>query len=281
MLPGDKDGEMSKQTSMRALAAYGKHTNPSSPCTGNLINGLVAATTLMYNHSYEHSKNKVPIVWSENFAYAIGLIVTDGCLSKDERHISFVSKDLDLINTFQFALGIQLNIGKTNSGSVQEKRYHRVQIGDVTFYRFLRSIGLMSNKTKIINEVQIPDAYFPDFLRGRFDGDGSFYSYFDPRWKSSYMYYTVFNSASPKHITWLREKIYQRSHIKGHVTKTIKHSCLSLKYAKTESNILLSAMYYQKGLPCLERKRLKILKALSIVLEPENARVEKLVDSSA
>lgn len=42
-------------------------------------------------------KGKVKIEWNENFAYAIGLIVTDGSLSIDGRHINFTSKDLEQI----------------------------------------------------------------------------------------------------------------------------------------------------------------------------------------
>ena len=38
--------------------------------------------------------SRIKIEWSPEFAYAIGLIVTDGSLSKDGRHINFSSKDL-------------------------------------------------------------------------------------------------------------------------------------------------------------------------------------------
>lgn len=210
-------------------------------------------------------QHTVPIIWSPNFAYAIGLIVTDGCLSSDGRHITFTSKDVDLINTFQQVIGVNIKVGKIARSSEIEKRYCRVQIGDVTFYHFLENIGLMPRKSKIIGEVKIPDEYFRDFLRGHFDGDGSFYSYFDPRWKSSYMYYTVFHSASHDHIDWLRKRIQHFWGLKGHVSKPKSDSCIRLKYAKTESDILLKQIYHKENLPCLERKRLKIFKALSIM----------------
>ena len=73
------------------------------------------------------------------------------------------------------------------------------------------SIGLMPNKTKIIGAVKIPNNYFFDFLRGHFDGDGTFYSYWDPRWRSSHMFYVVFASASLKHIIWLQKDPYDLS----------------------------------------------------------------------
>lgn len=207
---------------------------------------------------------KVKIKWSQKFAYAIGLLVTDGNLSPDRRHIVFTSKDLELINKFQKSLRINLHIGRKASGSQDIKKYFVVQIGDVNFYKFLLNIGLMPRKTKIIKAVKIPENYFFDFLRGHLDGDGSFFSYWDPRWKSSFMFYTVFVSASENHIKWLRKSIKKFLKIKGHVTKDGRGSTYQLKYAKAESLKLLPKIYYNSGVICLSRKRLKIEKALAV-----------------
>ena len=204
---------------------------------------------------------KVKIKWSPEFAYAIGLLATDGNLSPDGRHIIFTSKDWELINNFQESLKINFHIGRKSSSAQDVKKYYVVQIGDVLFYRFLLSIGLMPKKTKIIEAIKIPNKYFFDFLRGHFDGDGTFYSYWDPRWRASYMFYTVFVSASKNHIKWLREKIFKFVKIKGHITKSINDSTYQLKYAKKESLKLFPRLYYDKNVVCLTRKRLKIEKA--------------------
>ena len=124
------------------------------------------------------------------------------------------------------------------------------------------SLGLTPNKTKTIGPINIPRRYFFDFLRGHFDGDGSFYSYFDPRWKSSFLFYTSFVSASKLHIEWLQELIQERVDIKGHITKAQKSSVYQLKYAKKESLQLLPKMYYDRQIPHLTRKREKIEKVL-------------------
>ena len=208
---------------------------------------------------------KIKIKWSSEFAYAIGLLVTDGSLSKDGRHIVLVSKDKEMIENFMKVLDFQNKIGRHSRGSSIDKKYFRVQFGDVNFYKFLLKIGLMPNKTKIIGEVKIPDKYFFDFLRGHFDGDGSFYSYWDPRWRSSYMFYTVLISASKNHIEWLQKFIYKFLKIKGYITKSVNDSAYQLRYAKAESLKLLSKLYYNKNVVCLSRKRLKIRKALSII----------------
>ncbi len=206
---------------------------------------------------------KVNMAASPALYYAIGLITTDGSLSKDGRHIVFTSKDKDLARSFQDVLGIRCMIGRFANGTSPEKRYYRVQFGDVQFYRFLLGIGLTPNKSKTVRALNIPNKYFFDFLRGHFDGDGSFYSYWDPRWRSSYMFYTVFCSASRKHIDWLQKRIRLLLGIHGHMTSGKKKICYQLKYAKGDSLILLRKLYYKKNLSCLQRKRFKIQKALT------------------
>ena len=213
-------------------------------------------------------KGKVKIEWSPDFAYAIGLLATDGNLSPDGRHISFTSKDVELVELYQKVLRIKVHIGKKSSGSEKEKLYSVVQFGDVLFYQFLLEIGLMPKKSKILGRIKIPKDLFFDFLRGSFDGDGCTYSYWDPRWRSSFMFYTTFVSASEKHILWLQREVYRRIKVVGHITGGKENvSVFQLKYAKADSLKLLRKMFHSKKLPHLTRKRLKIEKMLSIVGE--------------
>lgn len=209
-------------------------------------------------------KNKVKIKWSPKFAYAIGLLTTDGNLSSDGRHFDFTSKDREQLLNFMRCLGIKNKIGYKFSGFTKKKSTH-IQFGDVNFYKFLLSIGLTPKKSKTLGSIDIPDKYFFDFLRGHHDGDGYFYSYWDLRWKSSFMFYTVFISASRKHILWLRDRIFKFLKIRGHITKSRFNSCYNLKYAKSESLKLLPKLYYNKYAICLSRKRIKIEKALAVI----------------
>ncbi len=215
--------------------------------------------------------SKINIKWSSGFAYAIGLIATDGNLSPDGRHISFTSKDKELVDLFLRSLHISSSIGKKARGGEIEKKYFVVQIGDVLFYKFLVSIGITPKKSKTISEVKVPKKYFYDFLRGHFDGDGTFYSYWDKRWKSSFMFYMEFISASENHIQWLQKAIQKEVNIHGHITRNKRNSVIQLKYAKAESLKLIRKMYYDNRVPCLSRKRDKIMNIL--------ARVVKLVDT--
>ena len=209
-------------------------------------------------------KYKINLTWRPELAYAIGLLITDGNLSKDRRHIIFVSKDIQQINNFNKCLEIKPKLGKTVSG-YNGKSSYRVQFGNVIFYDFLLSIGIMPAKSKIIGKVFLPDNFFWDCLRGCFDGDGCFYSYWDKRWRSSYMFYLTFSSASLKHILWLQNKINGFLSIRGHISRSKRPgSIYNLRYAKKEALVIIGKMYYDKKVVCLLRKRIKIDKALTM-----------------
>lgn len=213
-------------------------------------------------------KGKVELKWSSDFAYAIGLLVTDGCLSNNGRHIIFVSKDDEQIRNFLRALKIKdIKVGRTYSRSSGKKKwYHRVQFGDVLFYKFLLELGLTPAKSRTLKSIQIPDEYFFDYLRGCFDGDGCSYSYWDPRWKSSFMLYLAFVSASRGYILWLQNEIFAHLEIKGHITSAKKKDYYyQLKFAKNDSLVIIKRMYENPQSLYLKRKKLKIDDSLAII----------------
>lgn len=223
-------------------------------------------------------QSNVSTKWCEKLAYAVGLLATDGCLYNDGRHIDFTSQDVQLIKTFQKCVGIKNKIGFKISGYSVKKCPH-IQFGDVAFYKWLLTIGITPHKSKTISDLKIPNKYFFDFLRGHFDGDGCCYSYWDKRWRSSFMFYMTFASASENHITWLRKKIKKLTSVNGFVSKTTKNDFFQLRYAKKESKILIPKMYHRMGLPCLNRKFEKLQSILEVDDKENQADVAKLVSA--
>ena len=215
-------------------------------------------------------KSKLPdknFKWTSDLAYAIGLIVTDGSLSKDGRHIILTSTDIQLLKTFKKCLNLSNKISETFHNTWAKKRVFRIQFGNVQLYRWLLKIGLFPNKTYTIKDIKIPDKYFLDFLRGHLDGDGSICTLED-RWNTfkspKYVYdrlWICFISASKNHIFWLRENIIKLCGVKGHTWERKPKrpdqntSMWGIKFAKKESIKLLNQMYYKSNLPCLKRKR--------------------------
>ena len=75
------------------------------------------------------------------------------------------------------------------------------------------------------------------------------------------MFYINFVSASESHILWLKYKIEELLKIKTEIHKE-QGPIYALRFAKTDSKILISKMYYKPKLPCLMRKYKKLNKIL-------------------
>lgn len=192
--------------------------------------------------------------WSPDLAYACGLMASDGCLLSDGRHMDLTSKDIEQLETFKRCIGITANITSKLNGNQQ--RVTRVQFGDVRLYQWFISIGITPRKTFTLGDVDIPDKYFADFLRGEFDGDGCSTAYWDTRWKSSVCLYVSFASGRTGYLKWLNTTISRLFDIRGIIGKASR-TC-TLTFSKTKARILCDAMYYQCGVSCLKRKKEKL-----------------------
>ena len=203
--------------------------------------------------------------WSPDLAYVVGLLATDGNLSPDGRHICFVSRDLQLIQTLASILHLNNRVG-IKQGSYAPRPVFQIAFGDRLFYEWLTEIGITPRKTYTIGSLKVPDVFFPDFLRGHVDGDGSITPYVDrynTKLSPAYVYqrlYVRFLSASPFHIDWLQATIRRLHGTDGHVTARRsdgqgKVPLYALKFAKKDSISLLRWMYYAPDVPCLARKR--------------------------
>lgn len=196
---------------------------------------------------------KVKIEWSPEFAYAIGLLTTDGNLSKDGRHLNMTSKDKELIVKFKNCLQLNNKIGRKARGGSKTKKYFVIQFGDKIFYNFLLSIGLKPAKSKTLNQLNIPDNYFTDFLRGCIDGDGSIGTFKHPESQYPQLRIRIYSASYP-FIYWLKEKIKELLNIKqGWIERGSDVGKLS--YGKNDSIKILNSIYYNiKDIIYLKRK---------------------------
>lgn len=200
--------------------------------------------------------------WRPDLAYAVGLITTDGNLSPDGRHITLVSRDLELLETFKHILQLRVRVAHHAGG--YSTAYH-VVFSDRLFHEWLSSIGLTPRKTHSIGALCIPDDVFPDFARGHLDGDGSITRYVDrynTKLEPSDVYqrlYTRFLSASRPHMEWFRARVAALLGVRGYMATDRRTPdrvpLYRLHFAKKESVALLRWMYYAPDVPCLTRKR--------------------------
>lgn len=204
-------------------------------------------------------------IWTSQLAYAVGIITTDGSLSKDGRHIILTSAEKEMLRSFAECLSLKNRITKNPRGGYSKNQGWRIQFGNIQLYNFLLKIGLFPNKTYTVGELNIPDKVFRDFLRGHLDGDGCIITYEDryntPK-NPKYIYQrlmTYFMSASKSHMEWLQGRIKKLIGITGALLERKpfqrgKVTTWTLKFSKKESIKLLNWIYYSSSVPCLKRK---------------------------
>lgn len=196
------------------------------------------------------------LVKPEDLWYTIGIISTDGNLSKDGRHIEITSKTKNLLSDIKKALRLNAKISKKSRGGSEAKVYPRLQFSDVTFYEFLLNVGLTPQKSLTLGKIKIDPHYFSHFLRGVIDGDGCICTWrhrtnFHRQWSLR------ITSAAPAFIKWLKKEIERCFCVKGKLYsyryKDKKNDILILKFGKLATKIILENIYHKNDIS-LEKK---------------------------
>ena len=205
----------------------------------------------------------LPLRWSSEMAYVVGLTATDGCLVSGRRAINFKSGDRQLVETYLALLG------RTNRIKLQRTRTggsaYFTQFHDSALYEWFRSVGLTPRKSLTLGAISVPDEFLLALVRGLLDGDGSVinktYRADTGRRDDYYWEYliTSFNSGSRAHLDWLSGRLFNLLGLKSAVselttTRPRRHPYFGLRFGKRASLVLLPLLY-STGAPCLERKR--------------------------
>jgi YHS domain-containing protein len=158
----------------------------------------------------ERQARNNPIKWSFDIAYLTGLIVSDGTLHRKKPRIGFTNSEFELIEYVRDIVESEIT-GKTykpikssRDGSV----WWNYRFTSRRYYYFLQDIGLTPNKSLSITELDIPDQYFADFLRGEIDGDGGF-----NEWLTNFQ--CSIASGSKEFLLWLLDKTKELIEVNG------------------------------------------------------------------
>lgn len=178
-----------------------------------------------------------------------------------------------MVNNFKKALEITKEPVRFARGGESEKKYLRVYFKSRQFYDLLFSIGITTAKSKTIKSVSVPDEYFADFLRGLFDGDGTFWTWWDKRWPNSFGYTLGLCSASPSFIAWLKKIMTKKYGVKGFIHYGA--GVYTIRYVKRDTRKIFANMYYAEGLLYLQRKYHKIKNALDFDDQLKQAKTTK------
>ena len=112
--------------------------------------------------------------WSPEMAYVLGLIITDGCISKTGT-VSLSMNDNELLEKVKKVMGSEHNI----TSSKHQVGLYCFNFAREKLIRDLNKFGVFPRKSLTVSFPDVPQAFLTDFIRGVFDGDGSVY--FEPR----------------------------------------------------------------------------------------------------
>ena len=105
--------------------------------------------------------------WTDELAWLVGLIWSDGYLYPKGNTVEISSKDMQLIDLVMSLLSCD-GFALKNRG-----RHVRVTFASPHIAQFLRDIGLTTPKSLTIGWPSMPDGLSGAFMRGLTDGDGS------------------------------------------------------------------------------------------------------------
>lgn len=119
-----------------------------------------------------------------NKAYILGLMCADGCNYPPKRtaFISLQESDIDLLEKIRYELHSDQPLKIIDQSTRCNKNYSYNNM--CTFYMHsthicnsLTALGVVKNKSLVLDFPNIPEYLYSHFVRGYFDGDGSVYQY--------------------------------------------------------------------------------------------------------
>jgi LAGLIDADG-like domain len=116
--------------------------------------------------------------WSAESAWVLGILFTDGHYGKANasgiRRIYISQKETELLEKVKALMGSKHKIlENTQSGKLS--KIHYFTFTNKPIYESLLELGLVANKSHIIRFPAVPKEFVRHFIRGCWDGDGSFY----------------------------------------------------------------------------------------------------------
>jgi hypothetical protein len=203
----------------------------------------------------------LPLEWSDDMAYIVGLTATDGCLFTGRRKINFKSEDRQLVATYLSVLGRTNRVKNepTRTGGV----VYFTEFHDSRLYEWFRTVGLTPRKSLTLGSLAVPDLYVAALARGLMDGDGGIANFVHAPTRAAYPDYRYerlivsFNSASRQHLEWLRERLRRLMGESGSLNLMRaegRRDMFRLAYGKYASIKLLKLFYADPSAPRLVRK---------------------------
>jgi intein-encoded DNA endonuclease-like protein len=187
--------------------------------------------------------------WSHDMAYILGFITADGSISLDGGHrlvrVFAHKKDMEVLEYIRSCVCLTRPIESQKNRNVRELRWTSQHQCNVLGENF----GIVSRKSLVVRcQFEIPEIYFGDYLRGLFDGDGSFV--INRQWSKPRVH-SILYSGSKNFLLDVRDKFGGN----GSIHKKSDSNCYRWTLGFKDSILLREIMYYNHSGFSLSRKR--------------------------
>lgn len=143
-------------------------------------NGIKSRAAKLGLKYLSYNQNYFDCIDTKTKAYWLGFLYADGYISTHNRWgLELQIEDIDHMKNLLAELDANILI-KTRARSLSTSCLF--QISNTHMYQALLSKGVIRNKTELLsfpNENILPKEFYPDFIRGFFDGDGSVCFYYN------------------------------------------------------------------------------------------------------
>jgi hypothetical protein len=170
-----RENHCSRQTVYRLIKKYGiPSRNRSESRTKALEGGKFKGKEKRYiNEAFFDFSN-----WSPSMAWVLGLLFADGNLKKNKPEFRLSQRSPDglrkVLNLMRSNHMISTREKKSYKGVISGKIYS-IEIWNKKLYDDLINFGLTPAKSTDMKFPEVPPGYMNHYLRGLYDGDGSFY----------------------------------------------------------------------------------------------------------
>jgi hypothetical protein len=195
--------------------------------------------------------------WSPEMSYVLGFLYADGNIVTTKRGTHFVSlytADRSHLLALRKIMGSEHSISSrvSKTGVV-----YRIQIGSAEWFADVASLGLHPNKSRRMILPNTPQAYFGDFVRGYFDGDGNVWAGYlnKSRATATPVLFAAFTSASPTFLKSLRTELKRFGIVGGSIYTPANKNFGRLTLSTRDALKLFEIMYTSRRKPFLKRKK--------------------------
>lgn len=192
-------------------------------------------------------------------AYILGFIGADGYINKGESfvRIALKERDVDILEKIKNEVDFTGDIVKSMQ-KCGDKKFPIVTLCIYSKYavKDLISLGIVNNKSFIVNMDNIPKEYMIDFIRGYFDGDGTVGEQFSKKSKAT-MLRARMCSGSEKLLIQTVNHLEELGVKKVKVRKDKEKELYNIEYSQKASKSIYELFYNDDSLIYLDRKKVK------------------------